>query len=271
MATSFPFKPEDVERPCGSCTLFPRQRSHSNSLVTSTTSTGGRSSQGGQNEYTDADFARDLQGLSFQERERVNEDIHLVTHQVEETEDFVNRKVKDLIQILKGLSKKAVNRDAWDSAVFLRPTLAKDRDHYLMFLRAKNYDTYDAAISVVKFYETKRLVWGDELLVRRISWDDLSEESRFHYRRAYIVNLPRNKESTCRRVWYSRATCIVEPNVNPMDYLRGILYRSFANDFGNDELQRRGLIAINDLRGNWKMSTMQFLEFARDVTPMIEA
>lgn len=222
-----------------------------------------------QKEYTDAEFAKDMEGLSFQERQKVNEDVHLVADQVQETPEFVDRKVHEIIEVLKNQSKNIVQRDAWDRAVFLRPSLARDRDHYLMFLRAKNYDAFDAAILIFKHNETKRRVWGEELLARRISWEDLSEETRAYYRKGYVTYLPRNRENSCRRVCYIRAANI-QGDIDPMEYMRAITYAWFSTIIGNDELQRGGLITVSDLRGQWNMSTLQFLEFARIVAPMLE-
>lgn len=173
MACRLPVNTDDVDKECD-CTFSPWRYQPS-----APHETGGKRQKGrNHQEYTDADFAREMQGLSFQERQRVTEDVHLASGQVKETEEFVTTKVKELIDVINNHSKKRVQRDAWDRAVFLRPALAKDRDHHLAFLRAKNYDAYDAAMQLFKFYETKRrLWWGDEKLARRIGWSDLSEKN----------------------------------------------------------------------------------------------
>lgn len=226
MASRLPFNTDDVDEQCG-CTFY-RWQSQKSAL----NETGDERQKNPIQEYTDADFAREMEGLSFQERQQITEDIHLASGHANETEEFVTRKVKELIDVMSNHSKKRVQRDAWDRAVFLRPALAKDRDHYLVFLRAKNFDVYDAAMLLFKFYELKRKLWGDEPLARCIGWDDLSEETRAVYEQFNFISLPRNRESPSRQVWYYRDS-IFEPNLDHIDFIRALMYSSLFNVFAN--------------------------------------
>lgn len=63
----------------------------------------------------------------------MHEDIHLVADQIDKTKEFVRDKVQQLKQVLNNISKQKVQRDAWDKAVFLRPFLSVDHEHYLTF------------------------------------------------------------------------------------------------------------------------------------------
>ena len=159
--------------------------------------------------------------------------------------------------------------DAWDRAVFLRPSLANDHDHHLIFLRAKEYDPYDATMLMLRLYETKRKVWGDEYLARRIGWDDLSEEDKAVFQEGHMMYISRNAEDSCRRVSYNRGS-IREPDLDLMELMRAVMYAFMANAFGNKELQRKGLISVTDLRGHWKSSPLQVVEQTRVLVPMME-
>lgn len=129
----------------------------------------GRKVQG----ITDADLAAEMNSLSFQERQTIEEDIHGVNSSIEETEEFIQAKMADLLVQIEALP--AESRRAWDMAVFLRPSLVKDRVELLMLLRARRFDTKKTAQLTVAIYEHKRQLWGDWILARgRVTWQDVS-------------------------------------------------------------------------------------------------
>lgn len=224
-----------------------------------------------EKEYTDQDFAKDMQALTFQERTFVMDDIHLVAGRTDETEDFIAKKTQAVIQVLANHSRKRVQRAAWDRAVFLRPLLAVDKEHYMTFLRAKSYDPYDAAMLLLKFYEMKAKVWGDEYLARRPCWNDLSEATRATYHKAHSLFLKYNREMPCRRAWYLRVSSIAnDPEFDYMEFLRATSYPFFSNMFGKTKLQQKGMVAIIDLRGPMPMTPLKLLEHAQVLIPMME-
>lgn len=49
------------------------------------------------------------------------------------------------------------------------------------------------------------------------------------------------------------------------------MYPPYSNNIGNTELQQKGLIAVVDYRGPFKMSTVQYIDFCRIIIPMMEA
>jgi len=46
-----------------------------------------------------------------------------------------------------------------------------------MFLRARRFEPDDAAILLAAYFQAKRDLFGDDVLIHRITWDDV----RFHY------------------------------------------------------------------------------------------
>jgi len=135
-------------------------------------SRGGRGGGGGIGAYTDANFAADMNDLTFAERQTMEEDIHGVADIIEETTELVTQRMEEMRVVLetKIPSKK---RQAWDRAIFLRPGLVDDRKLYLLFLRARRFQSSDAAIALVAYFQAKRDLWGDDLLIHRITWNDV--------------------------------------------------------------------------------------------------
>lgn len=113
MASKPAYKLDGIDKNCG-CTFFPKPRMS----LTTKMEERRRPNSGQQQEYTDADFAKDMQGLSFQEIQQVTEDVHLVADQVRETAEFVEAKIKEVIEVLNNQPKSNGDRDAWDRAVF---------------------------------------------------------------------------------------------------------------------------------------------------------
>jgi len=123
--------------------------------------------------YTDSDLAADLNAMSFAERQAMEADIHGVNDVIEETPEFMTDKIKKMRQALDFVNPR--RRQAWDRAAFLRPGLAEDRSMHLMFLRARRFRPDDAAEMMVAYFQAKRDLFGDDLLIHRITWDDVGD------------------------------------------------------------------------------------------------
>lgn len=125
--------------------------------------------------YTAADFNADMNALTFMERKAMEEDMHGVADIIPEPDDFVEAKLMEMKEALDISS--ASEREAWDRAVFLRPTLGRDRKLHLMCLRARRFSARDAAKLLLRYFDNKRKLFGDALLVKRITWEDVSNLS----------------------------------------------------------------------------------------------
>jgi len=98
--------------------------------------------------------------------------VHGVSDVIEETSEFVAAKILQMRQVLDNMS--VVRRQAWDRAVFLRPALSEDQQLYLMCLRARHFCDDDAASLLVAYFQAKLDLFGDDLSIHRITWDDVS-------------------------------------------------------------------------------------------------
>lgn len=224
--------------------------------------------------YTDADFANDMNALTPLQRQRVTEDIHNVTDVVEETPAFLTSKLEEFQQVLENLTKRTHPRQAWDRAIFLRPSLSH-KNHALLFLRAKKFDAYDAASLLLKFYEAKYVLGGDAFMVQpTLRWMDLSSDDQVILNRGIgLFKIPRPGVGVCRRLRYDRCA-LLDATVNPHAFVRSVLYASLWNLHGEGddglEFQKAGLMAIFDLRGRLSFTTIQLLEWLKVVVPLLE-
>jgi len=121
--------------------------------------------------YTDTDLASELNALSFSERQAMEEDIHGVAEVIQERPELVTAKIEEMLQALAKIDPQ--RRQAWDRAIFLRPALMEDRRLHLMFLRARRFRANDAAELQCAYFRAKRDLFGDELLIHRITWNDV--------------------------------------------------------------------------------------------------
>lgn len=116
---------------------------------------------------------QDLNALTFEERNLINEEVHGIINIVDETPDFVAAQLQAMRDQLGNIPKK--KRKALDRAIFLRPGLRKDDKLHLLFLRAVRFDPIKAAGLMARHFEHKLELFGDEMLPVRITVDDLGE------------------------------------------------------------------------------------------------
>jgi hypothetical protein len=222
--------------------------------------------EGGQEEartavFTDTDLAAELNALSAQERQALEEDIHGVADRIEETEEFFQSILSQMREALDLIPSNL--RQAWDRAVFLRPSLATDRQLHLVYLRALRFDAARAGASLVAYFEKKLKYFGEELLIQRITWQDLTEQEQQmvrtgHYRMiAWHERTGRGVAYACLRQWD-----VSKANYTP--FTRSLIYVQLAIHDDQD-MQRNGVVTIFDLRGTWRSSTMEMLEFLTSV------
>lgn len=235
------------------CWILPWQRSHAKAATA---------------EYTDADLAKDLNSLSFEERQKVEEEIHGVSDMIEETEDFVSQKIQAMKDCIENLSPRTTKRAAWDRAVFLKPSLSFDRELFLMFLRARRFDAYDAAVMLFNYFEDKRDLWGNDLLIHRISWQDLTSREQEMMKSGIYQLVPKNKSDPSRQVGYYRVCHYDMSDCKAL--ARCLTYPFHSTVYDDAFLQRKGLILVCDFRGKWKSPRMSYFPFAATVVPVME-
>jgi hypothetical protein len=121
---------------------------------------------------TDALLVQELNGLSMDEREDVNSDIHGVAKEIDEQPEFVADR---LLKIGEEIGK-ITSKNAYDKAVFLAPHYVKSRDFRLLFLRADRFHPRKAARRIVDYFSEKVKLFGLDKLLKPITQDDLDED-----------------------------------------------------------------------------------------------
>lgn len=121
-------------------------------------------------------IAKELNQLSMKERSVVYEQLHGVTETSSNEES--PESLRELSEKLLEEAKRVRDRSAFDKALFLGPSYVKDPDFLAMFLRADNYDAKLAARRVIRHFQQKLVLFGEERLGRPIVYDDLNDDDK---------------------------------------------------------------------------------------------
>jgi hypothetical protein len=123
---------------------------------------------------TEALVVKELTQLSLRERTGIEEEIHGVADAINETPEFLNKRLVAFQEDIDGIRKKP----AYERAMFLAPSYVTCPRFRLMFLRADRFETLPAARRFVKFFEAKLEFFGLDKLCKDITWDDLSDDDK---------------------------------------------------------------------------------------------
>ena len=200
---------------------------------------------------TDADalLARELNELSVEEREKIMESIHGVDESIldETLPGLVDQKLAELEGVLGDIKKNTV----YEKVAFLAPSYVKDREFLMMFLRSDQFDANKAARRVINYFDSKKILFGEEKLCKRITLDDLGEDDMaalmsggFIYLDAYDVSgrrlvlvsskwaIFKTWQSHLRAAWYSIESALLE---DVETQKRGVVNVFYNVDLGQTE------------------------------------
>jgi hypothetical protein len=113
-------------------------------------------------------IAKDLSGLSYAEREKVYEDIHGISSQTTEDPAFLSSCLEELDEHLNAIKANT----SYEIAESASPEYVRDKNFRLMFIRADFYATKAAAERMIKFFDYKKRLFGEEKLVKEITLKD---------------------------------------------------------------------------------------------------
>ena len=148
----------------------------SNSVDVIATTIGSSSSGAGDDDYADSNFLEDfkhlaskvdaltlkeLNALSFQQREVVYNDVHGVSELTEETPDVVQDHMTQLDKELQRLIKDATkDTSAYEQAIQQSIDHVQEESFRIMFLRAALFDVEVAAEKIITYFRAKLELWG---------------------------------------------------------------------------------------------------------------
>jgi hypothetical protein len=120
-------------------------------------------------------LAKEMYGLSVEEREKVLEDVHGIARaSVDEPLDCVRNSLVLLEQELSKISTR--NKVAFDLAKIQSKEYVSSEKLRLMFLRADSFDAYKAAARMVRFFNEKYELFGADKLTTDIVLADLDPD-----------------------------------------------------------------------------------------------
>jgi len=195
-------------------------------------------------------MAREMEQLSLRERQLVYEDIHGVADEIDETPGFLKSSLEELESDLEILNK---DRAAYDHAMFLNPDFCTSRAFRLMFLRSEKFDTFAAARKILKHFELKERLFGKERLVKKIRWGDLSDDDRASIQNGSVQLFSDCRDRSGRPIYFIVYAKRKDRSIE--NHMRCAWYLTMSTLQDNDEVQRKGLVAVSYAIG---MSSTEF-------------
>eukprot|EP00934_Nitzschia_sp_Nitz4_P005223 Nitzschia sp. Nitz4//scaffold37_size175936//85170//86912//NITZ4_002048-RA/size175936-processed-gene-0.223-mRNA-1//-1//CDS//3329549794//5213//frame0 len=207
----------------------------------------------------DALVARQMADLSLQERDKVFFDIHGVADKVQETPDFLDEKLGEFRLELDRLSLSA-DSEAYRLAEEQSPAYVGDAAFQLSFLRADLFDVNKAALRFVRHFQAKLDLFGEALLGKKITQDDLDEDALRVLYSGYTQYLPlRDRGGRLVHVAFR------DPSDTKLESkLKRTFYMCMVSS-EDEESQRNGRVAVSFLHlkadegtppNHWQVATL---------------
>ncbi len=201
-------------------------------------------------------LVEELNGLTVKEREEIFEEVHGVLDVIEETPDLVTEKLQAMRDELAKVPRN--KKKALDRAIFLRPSIQLDDKLHLLFLRARRFDPIKASILMYKHYENKLELFGEKLLVKKITLDDLTEQEMELLRTGCAQTLA-GRDRGGRGILFM--TVALYDVRDWKAFIRYLWYQVNALVEENEEIQKRGMIQIAHFYGKFRQTPGQLIEF----------
>ena len=116
---------------------------------------------------------RQMNNLTLKEFEESQFDVHGISAPIEETSEMV---AESLEQLDREIAKMKHGRrcNKYRLAESQSNAFVSDKKFRLMFLRSTSFSSYNAADRIMKFFELKAELWGDDKLTKKITLSDFS-------------------------------------------------------------------------------------------------
>ncbi|CAJ1938432.1 unnamed protein product [Cylindrotheca closterium] len=121
----------------------------------------------------DSLIAKQMMELSMKDREKVYMDVHGVRQGPTETEEAIEKGLDSMHREIDKLKDKR----AYDLALSMNSEYVENRSFQLAFLRADSFDAKKGALRIVRFFQLKLDLFGEDKLVLDIVQDDLGREA----------------------------------------------------------------------------------------------
>ena len=145
-----------------------------------------------------------LKNMTLHERENVYYEQHGVAEEVKEDPQMVSECLEQLELHLHALKEwRGISSAAFKLAELKFPDYCRDRSLRIQFLRAECFVAKKAAERMLRFFELKRTLFGDDKLGKKITMEDLSPDDRHALRKSAPQVLPsRDQGGRLVLVWF---------------------------------------------------------------------
>jgi hypothetical protein len=136
--------------------------------------------------------ANALKQMTLEDRENVYYGQHGVSEAIEEEPQMVTLRLKEMEAHLSRLKERrsGVPSEAFRLAESQSPEYVNDHEFRLQFLRTDSFNARKAAVRMIRYFDFKRLLFGDEKLCKDISMQDLTEDDMVVLRKGFMQALP---------------------------------------------------------------------------------
>mmetsp|Transcript_5570 Transcript_5570/g.8340 ORF Transcript_5570/g.8340 Transcript_5570/m.8340 type:complete len:506 (-) Transcript_5570:491-2008(-) len=199
-----------------------------------------RKQQNQEDILNEAELAKEMNELSFEQRERILDDVHGVAAVQEETPEFVDKRIARFDDSMSRIPAR--DRKAYNRALFLKPKLQNDRKFKLQFLRADEFDADKAAERMTKYFQQKMDLFGEEKVAKKLTMDDLKEEDLYLYEIGYMTILPFTDRSG-RPIIFGDGNKLDFDRMTIDNILRSFFYL-LSNCYEDEVAQKKGACTI---------------------------
>jgi len=185
-------------------------------------------------------LTKELQQLSFEARNKIQEEVHGVLSMAPtETPEMIQKSLNQLEQAVSQLPVDV--KPAYTKALAMDSPYVHAKEFRLRFLRAELFDAATAAVRFAKHLNLLDKYFGTEALVRPLRWDDLGKREQEILRVGQTQVLPARDRAG--RLVAVHIGSMGDNNTPGATRLRILLYMYsvIAEDV---DTQRRGLVAI---------------------------
>mmetsp|Transcript_60362 Transcript_60362/g.90998 ORF Transcript_60362/g.90998 Transcript_60362/m.90998 type:complete len:472 (+) Transcript_60362:71-1486(+) len=181
-----------------------------------------------------------LNELSLEERSKLEFELHGVADVEEEDPALLAARVEEMDQELSDrVFFSGDDTSAYEAALVMSKEYVDD--FKILFLRAEAYNGREAAARMIRFFDRKRHLFGEETLTRDIRLSDFEDEEMEALRQGVFMMLPQRDRS-------GRSIVAVNGRVNIMysthQVMRVVFYVLMMAAQDEEGAQKRGIVAI---------------------------
>ncbi|KAL3928531.1 MAG: hypothetical protein SGBAC_012613, partial [Bacillariaceae sp.] len=126
-----------------------------------------------QNNDVEATLVQGMKNLTFEQLQREQEDFHGVAdNSTQEGADAIGEKLQSMDAHLSRTKAGTI----YESAEAKDLAYVSNRDFRMLFLKGNRYDPKAAAEQMIRYFDIKHNLFGDECLLREITTQDLNED-----------------------------------------------------------------------------------------------